>query len=326
MSSLHHLRMTALAGPVRRPVPRKALTSLIVLALAAAQAVMAIPAGAEPLVVTSDVDRFYEIYEASDGKPTADQLQREYLERGSEGLKHFARIRNITGERIAKAIADRPEIYVNARNCATVLPAARIRVDRALSLFSEMYAGARFPPVTVSVGRGRPVAVAGPNDGINIGLEALCATTFINPNVEDRFVRVMVHEFVHVQQNPALTDKPDSTVLDVSLVEGSAEFLTELLTGDVAYAYMADLVKGRELEIESKFQAEIGSTDLSNWLYNSSASNPQDLGYWVGYRIVKAYYSNAKDKRQALREIITMDDPHTLLAGSGWKPGVGIER
>jgi len=286
---------------------------------------LAFPAGAEPLVVTSDVDRFYAIYAASDGRPTADQLQRDYLDRGSEGLKHFARIRNITGERIAKAIADRPEIYVDARNCATVLPAARIRVGRALSLFSEMYADARFPAVTVSEGRGRPVAVAGPNDGINIGLEALCATAFINPDVEDRFVRVMVHEFVHVQQNPALTDKPDPTVLEVSLVEGSAEFLTELLTGDVAYAYMADLVKGRELEIESKFQAEMGSTDLSDWLYNSSASNPQDIGYWVGYRIVKAYYSKAKDKRQALKEILTMGDPHTLLAGSGWKPGMEIE-
>ncbi|MET0888648.1 MAG: DUF2268 domain-containing putative Zn-dependent protease [Stenotrophomonas maltophilia] len=325
MSSLHHLRMTALADPARWLVPRKAVTSLIVLGLGAVQAMLAFPAGAEPRVVTSDVDRFYAIYEASDGKPTADQLQRDYLAMGSEGLKHFARIRNITGKRIAKAIADRPEIYVDARNCATVLPAARIRVGRALSLFSEMYADARFPAVTVSVGRGRPVAVAGPNDGINIGLEALCATTFINPDVEDRFVRVMVHEFVHVQQNPALTDKPDATVLDVSLVEGSAEFLTELLTGDVAYAYMADLVKGRELEIESRFQAEMGSTDFSNWLYNSSASNPQDIGYWVGYRIVKAYYFNAKDKRQALKEIITMGDPHTILAGSGWKPGVVIE-
>jgi hypothetical protein len=319
------MRMTALADPARWRVPRKAVTSLFVLALGAAQAMLAFPAGADPLVVTSDVDRFYAIYAASDGRPTADQLQRDYLDRGSEGLKHFARIRNITGERIAKAIADRPEIYVDARNCATVLPAARIRVGRALSLFSEMYADARFPAVTVSVGRGRPVAVAGPNDGINIGLEALCATAFINPDVEDRFVRVMVHEFVHVQQDPTLTDKPDPTVLEVSLVEGSAEFLTELLTGDVAYAYMADLVKGRELEIESKFQAEMGSTDLSDWLYNSSASNPQDIGYWVGYRIVKAYYSKAKDKRQALKEILTMGDPHTLLAGSGWKPGMEIE-
>jgi uncharacterized protein YjaZ len=280
---------------------------------------------AEPVVVTHDVDRFYEIYDAAKGKPTAAQLQREYLDVGSAGLRHFARIRKITGERIAKAIADRPEIYANARECATKLRAAKVRVGQALNQFSELYAGAQFPAVTVSVGRGRPVAVAGPSDGINIGLEALCATAFINPNVEDRFVRVMVHEFIHVQQSPELTDKADPTVLDLSFVEGSAEFVTELLTGDVAYAYMADLVKGRELEIETAFQAEMQSTDLSNWLYNSNPSKPQDLGYWVGYRIAKVYYANAKDKRQALREIITATNAQTMLEGGGWTPGMALE-
>lgn len=293
--------------------------------LCAAISLLAFSASAEPLVSTSDVERFYALYEAADGKPTADQLQREYLDLGSDGLKHFARIRKITGERIAKAIADRPEIYARARECATTLPAAKVRVGDALNRFSELYSAAQFPPVTISVGRGRPVAVAGPNDGINIGLEALCATTFINPNVEERLVRVMVHEFIHVQQNPVLTDKENPTVLDLSLAEGSAEFVTELLTGDVAYAYMANLVKGRELEIETKFQTEMASTDLSNWLYNSTATNPQDLGYWVGYRIAKAHYSNATDKRQALKEIITMIDAKAFLEDSGWKPGAGIE-
>ncbi|MCD9087103.1 DUF2268 domain-containing putative Zn-dependent protease [Stenotrophomonas sp. SY1] len=301
------------------------MSSLKVLGLGAALWMLAVPAGAEPLVSTSDVERFYEIYEATDGKPTAEQLQREYLDQGSDGLKHFARIRKITGERIAKAILDRPEIYVRARECAVVLPAAKVRVGDALNRFSELYSAAQFPPVTISVGRGRPVAVAGPSDGINIGLEALCATTFINPNVEDRFVRVMVHEFIHVQQKPELTDKTNPTVLDLSLAEGVAEFVTELLTGDVAYAYMADLVKGRELEIETGFQAEMNSTDLSNWLYNSTASDPGDIGYWVGYRIAKSYYSNAADKRQALKEIITMSDAKKFLADSGWKPGVGAE-
>jgi len=277
-------------------------------------------AHAEPTVVTDDVDRFYRIYAAADGHPTADQLQREYLDQGSDGLKHFSKIRNITGERIAKAINDRPEIYDQARQCAAVLPQVKARVGDALNRFSELYSDASFPAVTVSVGRGRPVAVAGPNDGINIGLEALCAAAFINPNIEDRFVRVMVHEFVHVQQVPELTDKPTPTVLEVSLVEGSAEFVTELLTGDVAYAYMADLVAGREAEIEQAFIADMDATDLSKWLYNSTPSKPGDLGYWVGYRIAKAYYSKADDKREALKTIISMKDAKEFLALSEWSP------
>lgn len=282
--------------------------------------VSALSANAEPTVVTDDVERFYRIYDAAGGHPTADLLQREYLDQGSAGLKHFAKIRNITGERIAKAIAERPEIYDQARQCAVALPQVKARVGAALSRFSELYSDASFPAVTVSVGRGRPVAVAGPNDGINIGLEALCATAFINPDIEDRFVRVMVHEFVHVQQVPELTDKPAPTVLELSLVEGSAEFVTELLTGDVAYAYMADLVAGREAEIEQAFVSDMDATELSKWLYNSTPSKPGDLGYWVGYRIAKTYYSKAADKRQALKAIISMRDAKEFLAMSGWTP------
>jgi hypothetical protein len=47
-----------------------------------------------------------------------------------------------------------------------------------------------------------------------------------------------------------------------------------------------------------------------------------DLGYWVGYRIVKAYYRRAADKQQALREILELSDPHAFLAKSGWRPGM----
>ena len=46
-----------------------------------------------------------------------------------------------------------------------------------------------------------------------------------------------------------------------------------------------------------------------------------DLGYWVGYRIVKAYYQRAADKQQALREILELSDPKAFLAKSGWRPG-----
>jgi len=64
--------------------------------------------------------------------------------------------------------------------------------------------------------------------------------------------------------------------------------------------------------------------DLSKWLYNSTPKKPGDLGYWVGYRIVKSYYQRAADKRRALREILEMTDPKTFLAKSGWSPGIQL--
>jgi hypothetical protein len=44
----------------------------------------------------------------------------------------------------------------------------------------------------------------------------------------------------------------------------------------------------------------------------------------VGYRIVKAYYQHAADKRRAMRDILEMSDPQAFLAKSGWHPGIKL--
>jgi hypothetical protein len=278
-----------------------------------------------PTIHTEDVDRFYKVYDAAGGHPTADQLQHDYLDAGSDGLHQFAKMRNITGSRIAETLAKRPQIYANTKHCTAVLSHVRERLQAVLGKLSTLYPEAKFPPVTIAVGRGKPVGVGSPATGVQIGLEALCATDWLNPNVEDRFVRVITHEYVHVQQVPALVDDEHPTVLEGSLVEGAADFIAELTSGSVAYAYFSGLTKGREKEIETAFVADVDKKDLSKWLYNSTPEKPADLGYWVGYRIVKSYYQRASDKHQAIREILQMTDPKAFLAKSGWYPGIPLD-
>ena len=280
-------------------------------------------AGHEPVIETGDVDRFYTLYDSTAGRPTAEQLQ-TYLDEGSSGLTHLAKVRRVTGTRMADAMTARPEIYVEARTCAAHLPRVRVRVAEGLARFIDQYPEARFPPATFVIGRGRPVAVGSPLDGIQVGLEALCATDFINPDIEDRFVGVLIHEYVHTQQAPELTEKEQYTVLEVSLAEGVAEFVTELMIGAPAYAYLAPQTRGRELEIETAFVADQDKTDLSAWVYNSTPEKPGDLGYWVGYRIAKAYYRNAPDKREALQQILGLTDVKAFVAASGWRPGMDL--
>ena len=57
-------------------------------------------------------------------------------------------------------------------------------------------------------------------------------------------------------------------------------------------------------------------------MYNGTgrADAPGDLGYWVGYRIVKAYYDHAPDKHRALLDIFRMTDAKAFVAASGWTP------
>ena len=168
------------------------------------------------------------------------------------------------------------------------------------------------------------MGVGSPVTGVQIGFEALCATNYMNPSVEDRFVHVIAHEYAHVQQVPALVDNEHPTVLEESLMEGAAEFTAELISGEVAYSQFGALTTGHEREIEIPFVADEDQTDLSKWLNNGTPQKPGDLGYWVGYRVAKSYYQHVSDKRQALREILEMTDPKALLTHSGWYPGIQL--
>jgi hypothetical protein len=283
------------------------------------------PAVVGPTIHIEDVDRFYKVYEAARSNPTGDQLQQEYLDPGSDGLHQFAKVRHISGARIAETLTKRPQIYSGAKRCMVVLPRVRQRLEVALHELGRLYPEARFPPVTIAVGPGKPVGVGSPVTGVQIGLEALCATDWLNPNVEDRFVHVIAHEYIHVQQTPALVDDEHPTVLEGSLVEGAAEFAGELISGEVAYSYLGASTKGHEKDIESAFVADKDETDLSKWLYNGTPEKPGDLGYWVGYRIARSYYQHARDKRRALREILEMTDPQAFLTNSGWYPGMRLQ-
>jgi hypothetical protein len=298
-------------------------------ALACALVVPHMAAAAEPEIRTEDVQRFYRLYAQANGHPTAETLQREYLDKGSPGLAQLARLRNITGARIAAAIEATPAVYEDARRCAAHLPRAKARLGAALRKLGQIYPQASFPPVYVVIGRSRPVGV-GDDKGVYIGLEALCAWTAPDPNEEDRMVHVIAHEYVHVQQSAAGDKESDEdSVLRVALIEGGAELLAELTSGSISSKHLAIYGRGREREIETEFAKDLDQRGKgSRWVYNGvgTPERPGDLGYWVGYRIAKAYYLKAADKRAAIRDIVELKDPKAFLAASGWTPGMDLGR
>jgi len=61
---------------------------------------------------------------------------------------------------------------------------------------------------------------------------------------------------------------------------------------------------------------------MSQWLYggaDEATGRPADLGYFMGFRICQAYYQQAKDKKQAIVEILNTRDFNRLLADSGYQ-------
>ncbi|WP_243708072.1 DUF2268 domain-containing putative Zn-dependent protease [Luteimonas arsenica] len=280
--------------------------------------------GATPADVrTEDVTRFFRVLDTANGRPSADALQRDYLDAGSDALKEFTAMRIGSMERLAEAIVKNPALYEHARSCAAAMSEIRERVVDALGKLEATLPMARFPPVTILVGRGNTGGVTTPA-GVVIGLETLCNADWMQASVGDRFVHLIAHEFVHVQQHGAAVEMAEPTLLYQTLLEGGAEYVGELISGQVANAHLRAWTHGRECALESEFLADSDETDLSRWLYNGPGDDDRrgDLGYWVGYRIAHAYVARARDREKAIAELLDVR-PETaveLFEASGWQP------
>lgn len=277
-------------------------------------------------IVTSDVDRFFALHDDPALAADPDQLAARYLADASPGLQEFMVLRRITPEKLAAALRAKPQLFADARGCAAKLGNVRARLVEATDRLAALYPAAKFPPITIAIGRGTTAGTANAK-GLYIGLETLCMAKFIEADDEDRFVHIIAHEYIHAQQPLAQVESEEDSVLHAALVEGAAEFVAEKMSGSVGYPLLHRWAKGREAGLETAFLAEKdGKAIGSRWLYNQQGKDgwPGDLGYWVGYRVAKSHYDRAPDKAAALREIIEMRDPAAFLAESGWTPGMTL--
>lgn len=295
---------------------------VVIAALAFVLALVRASNAAEAEIIIEDVARFYAVFDAANGKPAAEALQRDYLDKGTDGVRQFIPNRIISAEALAKEIAEVPEVYAKARACAKQMPAVRRRLKAVFVKLAEIHPEATFPPVTILVGRNNSGGTTGAS-GVLIGLEVVCRSDHLQANLTDRFVHLIAHEYGHIEQGG---DDETGGLLVQVLREGGAELIAELASGQVSNVHLQAWTKGHEKEIEEKFLADIEAGDRSKWLYNGvgTPERPGDLGYWVGWRIAKSYYQRAKDKRAAVRAILKVSnaDAKAFLAESGWSPGM----
>lgn len=274
-------------------------------------------------VRTSDVAAFYRLYDATNGKPSGNTLQQDYIDKGTDGVRQFVPYRIISGDALAKEVSSEEAVYRQARSCMEVLPAVKAKLQGAFRRLAVLDPQATFPPVTILIGRNNSGGTTG-KSGVLIGLEVACRSSWLQPNMTDRLYHLIAHEYGHVEQSPALDeDSENTTVLKQSLIEGVAELVGQLTSGQVSNVHLQTWTAGHTKEIDQRFLADVDKKDISAWLYNGvgTPDKPGDLGYWVGYRIAKAYYDKAADKRAALRTLLDLRNPTAILAESGWRPG-----
>ncbi len=69
-----------------------------------------------------------------------------------------------------------------------------------------------------------------------------------------------------------------------------------------------------------EFITKYKSDDFRDWFYWTSKKDdrPNDLGYWIGYKICEAYFDRQTDKHKAVHDILNIEDPFLFLKESGF--------
>ena len=89
-------------------------------------------------IVTSDVDRFYALYDDPALAAQPEVVAARYLATPSPGLAEFMVMRRITPEKLAAALGKKPQVFADARGCAANLPAVRTRLVAATDRLAQM--------------------------------------------------------------------------------------------------------------------------------------------------------------------------------------------
>jgi len=278
-------------------------------------------------LVTSDITRFWRACDraAHDTAHAEAIYQHDYFDKGSVGLQDYFLLRIGTVHDFVRNQRAKPRFYQAIRpstqNIATMAPQIRAGFVK----LKELYPEAHFPNVYFVIGRWTSAGTVS-GAGMLIGADQLSGTPTTPLDELSAYGRrnlgtlaqlpyVVAHEHIHTIQKPS----NDPSLLKGAINEGMADFLAELTTGHQPNASLQPYGQAHEKEIWADFVKEMAGSKWSNWIANGSqetADKPAELGYFVGYKICQIYYQEMMDKKQAVHDILNINDYPAFLAKS----------
>ena len=299
--------------------------------------------GVDPLdakVNSEDARRFAAVFYRSNAKPSARALQRGYLEGSGRGVEIFTPGRIQNAEHLAKVVSQNQDMY--RRGIEVCLPLAESLEPELKSIYlglKGLFPDRPLPEIFVVFGGANSGGTAG-SDAQVLGLEVLCRIGETEEELRAIFRSFFAHETVHTMQDNNFSVFLKDPLLTQSLREGMADYVATLVTGKVptperdAWATANEAMlwrefqKDRELILDAVARGETyenpsPETEAAFSRWHGNAFNPpegwhHEAGYWVGRRIITAFGDNAPDKRAAIDELMTFDDPGSILERSGY--------
>lgn len=295
----------------------------------------------DPLTIEigqTDADRFATLFRETGGKPTAEQVQKRYLDGAGDGVRIFTPDRIENAANLAKAISAQPDNYRYAIETCLPLVASMNGPLRATYLsYRGLLPGRPLPRVHIVFGAANSGGYATPDAQV-LGLEASCGKGTTPDQFRAALSGLFAHETVHSWQRQATPEAMKDLLLFMALREGTPDYLASLVTGTQPNPARETWGRGREAAVWADFQKDRAtmlartSDDFSKqpaqgaafkrWFYNFGSAPegwPFEAGYWVGMQIAAAYVAQATDKRAAINDLIEAKDPAAILKASGYE-------
>lgn len=330
------MRMQQSVGITRRAGRYGRVLAACLLVAGAARA-----AAVDPLIVeidASDALRFAHLLEG-EALPTAEQLQRGYLDGAGRGVAIFMPGRIGSSENLARAVAAEPQRYRYAiTHCLPLLSALQADLRSVYLAYAGLLQEKPLPAIHVVFGAGNSGGTASACAQV-LGLEVMCGPGATPEQFRTAMRGIFAHETVHSWQDEARALAQPDRLLAMALLEGVPDYLASLVTGEVPTPQRDRWARGRERWLWAEFNADRVQQRLPaaaspegmaetgrrfhRWFGNfrsAPAGWPYEAGYWVGMRIAEAYVATAPDRRRAIRELIEMRDPEAILKASGYAP------
>ncbi|MBV8252378.1 MAG: hypothetical protein JO154_07195 [Chitinophaga sp.] len=244
-------------------------------------------------------------------------MKHMYTDKGTPGLKKYMEVMDFDAAKLVACIHKYPKFWASIRpNTLQIkekIPAIEAAVEDFRKLYPELRNGKMYFTIAATRSAGTVM------DSTNLlGTEVVTGnkstdvsefkdnrlSNFFKNQGSDNILWIAIHEYIHTQQK---TDG-NNILLGQCLTEGAADFVAEkVLKSTLTNSY---IVYGRSHEdtLKVQFKKEMMGESYDNWMYNWSRTKTMgDLGYFMGYTICKSYYQHAKDKKKAIKDIITLD-------------------
>jgi hypothetical protein len=275
-------------------------------------------------VHSDDVHRFFEALDAhQQGLPLKRALRRHYKRPGSVGLQEAWRINIGSVGRLASSVRAARPYYEALQPLLEALPEEREEIRVVFERMEAHIPDAVHPDVYLVVGRLNSAGTLS-DTGLFVSIEMFGRNTGVPFREGSWLARVIkpmtdldaivAHELAHYQQS-----QPNQTVLERCLNEGIADVFAEQLSGRHLNPTVYAFAEAHESEIWTHFLAQRHGHSTRDWLYQRPHPPgwPQDLGYYVGYRIAMGHMERAETPSEGLQRLLDWTDAELFFQESG---------